>query len=634
MKDKKFKIRLRDKEYHIHYICTYTYAIKCVQKLLEVRTPSFGFDIETAKKVGYTYDPVAGLCPYRSTISLIQFYDGIDSVYVFDALELSGWAEFLAPIFKEKALIAHNAMFDKQHLMHLGIETNMHCTMIMYNMWHCAKYDSNEAEEKEITDSWQEEGTGTTLDWLGKAERMGASLRVVTAKLLGVHVEKDQQVSDWSVRPLSAEQLVYAAKDSIFTFEIAQILVADMKQFNMIRSYTLNKKALKPVCQMILNGIKLDVDTHKRHIVEWTTKKDKLHKKITSLMGANANIRSTKQISNWLEANLAKTDKRKWPRSEKTGLLLSNAQTLTEFSALPFVQPLLDYKKLEKMLNTYGQALIDKINPVTGRLHGGFTLGYTSTGRMSSRHPNFQNFPRDTSIKEIFIAEPGNILVGADYGQMELRVAALLSRDRRMLQAYKDGADLHQITAAAITGKKLESITARERTIAKSLNFGLLFGTGVNGLMNYAKWQYGVEMPRETAADYIKTFFKLYSGYANWQNKIRLKTEETGLVRTVMGKPRAIHLDRVYTQSVNHPVQGSAAEVVLTALIKLSNIKGARLINCVHDEFILEADEGETKHVQKQLKKVMIDAMLEVFPSATTLNLVDVKVGESWAKIK
>lgn len=636
--DKQWKLSLDGKAFSVVYIRTEALAERAVKKLLASEATVLGFDIETGKKKDYIGDPVAGLCPYRSFPSLLQFYDSTTSTcYLFDTLLLS--RDRLVPILSEKRLVAHNAIFDLQHIKHAyGVAPKIDCSMIMYNMVRCAEFSSIEEEENYIEEEWDgEEGDGTALNWLAKYERHGASLRTVTAKLLGIRVEKELQLSNWTDRPLSARQLVYAANDARFTFEIGRILSNKLIDFKMQEVYALNRNAMHPVTDMILNGCEIDREAHAKDIKLWAKQKDALHVQVLKIFGKDANIRSTHQISNWLEKNLPTKYQHQWARSEKTGKLKSDAKTLSKFAHLPFVAPLLSYKKLDKLLSTYGQSLLDKICPVTKRLHGSFTLGYTATGRLSSRSPNLQNLPRDTDIRGIFRAANGHLLLGADYSQIELRAAGMLSGDKTMLKAYEQGLDLHTYLASRISGRPMDRVTKEQRQLSKAINFGLLFGLGAKGLVEYAQWNYGVTLTIDEAYNHVRTFFDTYSGYSAWQQTKRDEAALTQQIATKLGKVRRLTDKRVFTCSVNHPVQGSAAEVVITALnmlhkpLRAANIK---VINCIHDEILLECPKNKQAEGTAILRTCMEKAMLKVFPGASLNKLVEVKSGLTWADTK
>jgi DNA polymerase I len=189
------------------------------------------------------------------------------------------------------------------------------------------------------------------------------------------------------------------------------------------------------------------------------------------------------------------------------------------FADLPAVVPLLRFKELEKQLSTYGHRLASRRHPVTGRLHPSFKIGGASSGRLSVEKPNVQNPPRGPTFRALFIPPPGHVMIGADYSQIELRVAALLSKDRNMLGAYERGEDLHRLTAASVAGVAPADVTPEQRTAAKAVNFGNLYGQGPDGLAKTARLKYGVEMTREEAANALHRFHAAYPDLAAWKRQ-------------------------------------------------------------------------------------------------------------------
>jgi DNA polymerase I-like protein with 3'-5' exonuclease and polymerase domains len=248
-----------------------------------------------------------------------------------------------------------------------------------------------------------------------------------------------------------------------------------------------------------------------------------------------------------------------------------------------------------------------------------------------------QNIPRDAEIRSIFQAEEGNTLVGADYSQVELRVAAELSRDPEMLNVYCKGIDLHAFMASKIAGKPLDKVTKEERQLGKALNFGLAFGLGAKGLVDYARWNYGVSLTEDEAYSHVRAFFDTYSGYADWQRVQRDIAAKTMHTTSTLGKLRKLQPLGMYTRSVNHPIQSTSAEVVITALNMLQkkiDNKTIRLLLSVHDELILEVEAPKVKEAKELLGKTMTEAYLKLFPCGVIKNLVDVKSGKTWRDTK
>lgn len=271
---------------------------------------------------------------------------------------------------------------------------------------------------------------------------------------------------------------------------------------------------------------------------------------------------------------------------------------------------------------------------MTGRIHAGFSLGGAATGRLSCSNPNIQNPPRDPIFRALFAPTPGRCLVVADYGQIELRVAALVSGDTAMLTAYADGRDLHRQTAAAVLGIDPEQVSKEQRQMAKAVNFGLLFGQGAKGLQAYAKGSYGVNMTLTQADNAKAAFFKAYPGLSAWQTTTRQAAERAKQVRTPGGRVRA--LDRnIGTECLNTPIQGGAAECLLAALAELQlDSLNARLVNIVHDELVVECDPEQAAAVSGEVERAMVAGFLAIFPEGSTRELVEAHTGPNWAAAK
>ena len=245
-------------------------------------------------------------------------------------------------------------------------------------------------------------------------------------------------------------------------------------------------------------------------------------RKLARLLGPHVSPDSGKQVSEWLKRNLEPAIERGWPRT-KTGQLRIDGATLSRYSGHPLVSPLSEYKEAAKLLSTFGGNYVAHRNPVTGRIHAHFRIGGTATGRMSCHSPNIQNPPRDKAFRKLFTAPAGRLLVVADYGQIELRIAAILSRDRNMLRAYAEGRDLHTLTAAAVAGVPPGAVTRDQRQAAKAVNFGMLYGQGHRGLAAYARATYGVDMTLDEARGAQDAFFRTYPGLRRWQQEARLQ---------------------------------------------------------------------------------------------------------------
>ena len=652
---KQFKFQLCDDVIQAYYLDTADSADRAASQLLASRSPCFGLDIETRPAPPYDKTaltkahPKAGLDPHLSEISLIQVCDNLNNCYIFDTL-LTPACDKLKTFLSERRCIAHYAQFDAAHIRrHLGIKVNIDCSMLMYNLVQCAKFGSNDEEEAHlrlthVPDS-QDDFTPEVLTWLGGQERYGSSLRAVVAKLLGVAVDKTLQTSEWGRRPLTTEQLMYAAQDVIFCRRVGSILSKEIVELGLSRVYQLNRRAIHTVGSMMLNGSLLDKEKHAANCAQWTKDIDTCMAAALRHTGVDLNLNSPKQLHDWLVTAMPAHELADWPRSEKTGLYSCSAKALHGKGHIAFVQDFCDYKKLHTILKNFGESLLDKISPATGRVHGSYTLGYTETGRLSARDPNNQNIPSKgvygDALRSIFIAPEGKALVGADYSQIELRVAALLSGDAAMLHAYEQELDLHRYLASVLLRKPMDQVTEVERSTMKALNFGLLYGLGWRGLINYAMWTYKVKLTEEEAKRYYYSFFEVWAQYAEWQKKQRKAAEESLMTSTVYGKARKLTEKQVFTCSVNNPVQGTAAELILDAANNIAEHlieKGCgRLLNIVHDEVVVESTDQHPDTIMQAaiiIRDDMNKAFKDVFGDRAAKKLVDVQAGHSWLELK
>jgi DNA polymerase-1 len=310
-------------------------------------------------------------------------------------------------------------------------------------------------------------------------------------------------------------------------------------------------------------------------------------------------------------------------------------EALADKHELP--RAILTYRELDKLKGTYIDALPRYVNPATGRIHTRFDQAVAATGRLSSSDPNLQNIPIRTelgrSIRAAFIAPPGHVILSADYSQIELRILAHLSDDPELIDAFSTGADVHARTAALVFGKAQGDVTADERRAAKTINFGVIYGMGDSALGK----QLGI--PREQAARFIAAYFERYAGVARFMEKTVEAARQGEAVRTLLGRRRFLpnlhsanrglrfEAERV---ARNTPIQGTAADVLKLAMVKLGTddaAPGARMILTVHDELVFEVPEERAKAAGEQIREQMAGAMKLAVPL-----VVDVGWGKNWAK--
>ena len=354
-------------------------------------------------------------------------------------------------------------------------------------------------------------------------------------------------------------------------------------QFTKLRSDGLSETArlefscLPAVLEMELNGVLLDTEKWKKLGDDLLGQKDQLEKALHDEFG-QINLDSPNDLLKALQAR---------------GIDVSdtNRQTLASLSdQYPILDKVTGYRKVAKLVQGFILSLPQFINEKTGRIHPEYNQLGAATGRFSCHDPNLQQIPRDKRFRECIVASPGHQLIIADYSQIELRVAAEITGDERMVQAFQKGVDLHKLTAAVITGKRIDEVNAQERQAAKAVNFGLIFGMGADGLLNYAQNTYGVAMTLDQAKGFRKRFFDYYWGIGAWHERVqRSRAMET---RTIGKRRRVWNKQAPLTELLNTPVQGTAADIIKKALILIHNRlpgTGSRLFACVHDEIILEA---------------------------------------------
>lgn len=608
MDEKKFTVRFQEREFPAYYICSVENAEKVIARLSSGEK-LIAVDTETAAKPNCKHLPHAPLSPHLGQIRLVQLFDG-ECVYVLDLLHIP-FLPSLKMLLECSKLVAHNALFDYSFFKMAGVERmNLGCTYILAKLMFHATYPTDEG--------------------------LSASLENLVNTVFEERILKHVQTSDWSEPDLTFEQVEYAALDAVCVWFLAHKLTNGVQRLGLERSYKLCKNAQYTISELQINGIGFNKDAHLLLIPKWKEQLYAAKKKVLALTGLEDLTSDT--LGKWLEKNLPKNVFDIWPRTD-TGKLSTNADTLSDFSFLPIVAPFSDYQEMKKLTSTYGHNLLTQINPITGRIHASYNICGARTGRLSSSHPNLQQLPRDAAIRGNFQAPKRRHLFCADYSQIELRVAAELSRDPEMLKAYREGIDLHALTASKITGKGIAAITKDERQLAKGVNFGLLFGLGKQKFSHYAHKSYGVKVSQEEAEEAIDVFRTTYAGYREWQLNQAETCAVSCAVRTPCGKLRRLASDNTYGTSMNTPVQGGAAEVMLYALIRLSRAfknTDVKLVNCVHDEILVEADSTHTTDpwLSNTIKECMTDAFTDVFPDGITRDLVEVGHGQTWSEAK
>ncbi len=426
----------------------------------------------------------------------------------------------------------------------------------------------------------------------------------------------------------------YAAEDADITYRFYELFKKDLKLRKLEGVFYDLEMPLVPILGDIeFNGIKLDTASLNKFGLELKVKLAGLQDKIYIECGKEFNINSTKQLQEvlFIERKLQPVKKTKTGYSTDSSVL----EILSKEDIVP--EMILNYRMLMKLKSTYIDALPGYVNSETGRVHTNLNQTGTATGRLSSRDPNLQNIPirseEGRKIRESFRAEPGCSLLSADYSQIELVVLAHLSEDESLKKAFISGNDVHSETGSLIFDKPLSEITKDDRRIAKTINFGVMYG------MSSFRLGRDLGIPRSKAEEFISSYFLKYSSIRTFMDRIIEEAEKTGKVRTLMGRERFIpginsrnktEKSGAERMAVNTPIQGSAADIVKLVMIKLINkirdlnLK-ARMILQVHDEVIFEVPDSELDVLKKLVKEEMENVVSLSIPLRTSI-----ETGKNW----
>jgi len=432
----------------------------------------------------------------------------------------------------------------------------------------------------------------------------------------------------------------YACEDVHVTCVVKDRFHQELKEKGLWKLYSEVEVPLIPVlADMEMKGILVDKAGLAELKKEFGKRLRELESQIFELAGHEFNINSTKQLAEVLfeELNLPQLKKTK----KKTGYS-TDVEVLKSLAKIhPLPERLLEYRNLSKLKSTYVDGLEKEINPETGRIHTSFNQTVTATGRLSSSEPNLQNIPVRTEegrrIRALFTAAQGNVLVSADYSQIDLRVLAHYSGDENLVRAFKAGEDIHRRTAAQIFDVEPEFVTLDMRRVAKTVNFGIIYGMSAYGLAK----ELGIS--RKEAKRFIDTYFERYPGVKKFMGRIIEKAKRQGFVETILGRRRYIKeinsRNRIIRQfaertAINTPIQGSAADIIKLAMLKVAERfreqgPETRLLLQVHDELVAECPEARkesTAHVLKETMEGVVDLMVPL--------KVAVGWGKNWDEIK
>ena len=580
--------------------------------LVAVDTETTSLDSMQARLVGLSLATGAGRACYVPLAhgmdeSALELAPGPPQIPTLEALAL------LAPLLRDPAVlkVGQNIKYDMQVLARLGVAISpVDDTMVL-------SYVLDSGLHGHGMDALAELHLGR--DTIKYTDVVGSGKKQLTF---------DQVPLD--------QALDYAAEDADVTWCLHRVLKPRLALEHMATVYETMERPLIPVLEgMERTGITVDSGHLKRLSADFTVRLDVLREEIHALAGREFNVGSPKQLGEILFEDLGLAGGKKG----KTGAYATGADVLEGLAAEGHVvaQRVLDWRQLAKLKSTYTDALVEQINPETGRVHTSYAMASTSTGRLSSSDPNLQNIPVRTEegrkIRRAFIAEDGHKLLSADYSQIELRLLAHVAGIEALKEAFRDGIDIHALTASQVFGVPAEGMDPQVRRQAKAINFGIIYGISAFGLAR----QLGI--PRQQAGDYIESYFERYPGIRDYMERTKEEARECGFVTTLFG--RRCHIgglkDRNTTRrnfaeraAINAPIQGGAADIIKRAMVRLPGVLedaglGARMLLQVHDELVFEVARDQVDDTAALVARVMEGAAHLDVPM-----VVDTGVGDTW----
>lgn len=577
------------------------------QKEFAFDTETTGLDVMRARLVGMSFAWKAGEAYYIPV--------GHDEG---EQLPLKTVLQALRPILEDQMIgkIGHNIKFDYQIMERAGITLKgiSFDTMV-------AAFILNPA------------GRSQTLSTLALTE-LGIEMIEIT-ELLGAK-GKSQKTFNQTELTIAGQ---YAAEDADITWRLYERFEQELKKIGKLAEVgeQLEWPLISVLGDMELTGVRLDVQLLEKFSGQLEQHISAIQKKIWKIAGGEFNISSTQQLKTVLfdKLKIASKDLKKI----KSGVSTAATELEKLRGEHPIIDLIFEYREMTKLKSTYVDSLPQQVKE-DGRVHTNYSQTIAQTGRLSSNEPNLQNIPVRTplgrQIRQAFVADEGQVFVAADYSQIELRLAAALSGDKQMIQDFKSGVDIHTLTAAQMHGVKPEEVTKEQRYGAKTINFGVLYGMNTHGL------SVATGMSYEESKDFIDKYFELRKGVASYIELVKKQAHEQLFTETYYGRRRPcpdvkssnyIVRSAAERQAVNMPLQGTAADMMKLAMIrlhdKLSSVSStAKMILQIHDELIVEcpkADAGAVADIMRLIMESVIDLPVPI--------KVEVETGANWGEL-
>jgi len=573
-------------------------------------------DLSTRQVIGLDTE-TTDLDPYLARLRLIQLAS-TDGVYIIDLNHFADSdlkrSEALAPLRQlfsapRPIKIAHNAKFDAKFIKHnLGVDiVGLFDTLLASQL-----VSAGDIEERH-------------------------GLNAIAGRYLNEAVDKSERLSNWEFE-LSEAQLEYAARDAAVLLPLREKLIDRIKSLGLIRCAQLEFECVMPVVDLELAGFFMDKHRWLEQLAIVEERRGEIANELQEMLGegvaqaslfgpprANINLDSQQQVTEALT---------------RLGIPLPDSTRNWKLQPLaaqyPVVAKLLEYRTMQKALTSYGQNMIEFINPKTGRLHADFRQIGAPTGRFACTNPNIQQVPHAAEYRRCFMGHPENRrLVIADYSQIELRILAEFSGDEAFINAFKSGADLHKVTAAQVFGVSADQVTKEQRDFAKRLNFGVVYGIGAQ------RFSIMTGLGVSDAEDVLRRYFATYKRLDAYLRDSANRAVDEKQARTGSGRLVKFNYDPSDRQQVsmtqrngkNAPIQGTSADILKRALRLLNDeLRGtsAQIVNIIHDEIVVEVDEGESQEIAGKVERAMCAAG-EEFVEAVPVK-VETQIASEWTK--
>ncbi len=574
--------------------------------LIAIDTETTSLDYMVAELVGLSFAVATGQAAY---LPLTHDYPGAPEQLPRDKV-----LKRLQPLLEdpERPKLGHNLKYDRSVLANYGIDLKG------------ITYDT-------MLESYVVDSTATRHD-----------MDSLALKYLGIRTIHFEDVAGKGAKQLTFNQVAleqagpYAAEDADVTYRLHEHLWPRLCAEPPLQKLfsDIEVPLLSVLSRMERNGVRVDAGMLATQSAELSQRLHELEEEAHSVAGQPFNMGSPKQIQAILFDKLGLPVLQKTPKGQPSTAESALQELAQEF---PLPRLILEHRGLSKLRSTYTGKLPEQINAATGRVHTSYHQAVAATGRLSSSDPNLQNIPVRTAegrrIRQAFVAEPGNILLAADYSQIELRIMAHLSGDEGLCNAFAAGEDIHRRTAAEVFAMAPDEVATDQRRAAKAINFGLIYGMSAFGLAR----QLGIE--RRAAQDYVDRYFARYPGVKEFMDKTRSSAKERGYVETVLG--RRLYLPEINSRNaqrrqyaertaINAPMQGTAADIIKRAMLTvdqwiLESDLDVRLIMQVHDELVFETAAGALEQAQQAIVAMMSSAAQLSVPL-----VVDVGSGANW----